>query len=271
MRTPPLIRTPQQMREKMKLLEVLDEIEVAVKALNQESSIQNPVDRSYEQLECNLKLIDPSDKIFNLIQQYLVKNHAMTHSNYKLKLLEVYEAEKKGEREKFKDVGNRMLLWHGSRLTNWAGILSQGLRIAPPEAPVTGYMFGKGCYFSDCSSKSANYCYTNSIKNVGLLSLSEVSLGECNELKQADNNADKLPKGKMSVKGVGKSEPNESEWVKLEDGCVMPIGELKQKLDAKNAHEYALLYNEYIVYNVDQIRLRYLVKVKFDYDDEEED
>ena len=32
------------------------------------------------------------------------------------------------------------LLWHGSRLTNWVGILSQGLRIAPPEAPVTGYM-----------------------------------------------------------------------------------------------------------------------------------
>ncbi len=58
---------------------------------------------------------------------------------------------------------NRVLLWHGSRysllfllslfsltpyypcrLTNFVGIISQGLRIAPPEAPVTGYMFGKG-------------------------------------------------------------------------------------------------------------------------------
>lgn len=28
---------------------------------------------------------------------------------------------------------NKKLLWHGSRLTNWGGILSQGLRIAPPE------------------------------------------------------------------------------------------------------------------------------------------
>ncbi len=35
---------------------------------------------------------------------------------------------------------SRTLLWHGSRLTNWVGILSQGLRIAPPEAPITGYM-----------------------------------------------------------------------------------------------------------------------------------
>jgi len=29
------------------------------------------------------------------------------------------------------------------------GIMSQGLRIAPPEAPKTGYMFGKGVYFAD--------------------------------------------------------------------------------------------------------------------------
>lgn len=36
----------------------------------------------------------------------------------------------------------RTLLWHGSRLSNWVGILSQGLRVAPPEAPVTGYMVG---------------------------------------------------------------------------------------------------------------------------------
>lgn len=38
---------------------------------------------------------------------------------------------------------NHQLLWHGSRVTNFMGILSQGLRIAPPEAPCTGYMFGK--------------------------------------------------------------------------------------------------------------------------------
>lgn len=36
------------------------------------------------------------------------------------------------------------LLWHGSRLSNVVGILSKGLRIAPPEAPSNGYMFGKG-------------------------------------------------------------------------------------------------------------------------------
>jgi hypothetical protein len=51
-----------------------------------------------------------------------------------------------------------MLLWHGSRLSNFVGILSQGLRIAPPEAPVSGYLFGKGIYLADMSEKSIHYC-----------------------------------------------------------------------------------------------------------------
>ena len=71
-----------------------------------------------------------------------------------------------GESEKFKkDLHNKQLLWHGSRTTNYAGILTQGLRIAPPEAPVTGYMFGKGVYFADMSSKSANYTHTSKASN----------------------------------------------------------------------------------------------------------
>lgn len=49
-----------------------------------------------------------------------------------------------------------------------------GLRIAPPEAPVTGYMFGKGVYFADMFSKSANYCYANAGANDGVLLLCEV-------------------------------------------------------------------------------------------------
>lgn len=140
MKVPPVINTLPLLREKLKLLEILDDIEVAVKVLNQVSEIENPVDRHYDQLNCALKPLDHADKMFKLIESYLHKTHAPTHSNYKLKLVDVFEAEKPGEKEKFKDYGNRMLLWHGSRLTNWAGILSQGLRIAPPEAPVTGYM-----------------------------------------------------------------------------------------------------------------------------------
>ena len=46
-----------------------------------------------------------------------------------------------GEEErsaKFKAVKPRMLLWHGSRLTNFMGILSQGLRCAGEGAAAGG-------------------------------------------------------------------------------------------------------------------------------------
>jgi poly [ADP-ribose] polymerase len=73
-----------------------------------------------------------------------------------MEVLDVFEIRNPSQISQFKDVRNKMLLWHGSRLSNFVGILSQGLRIAPPEAPVTGYMFGKGIYFADISSKSAS-------------------------------------------------------------------------------------------------------------------
>lgn len=90
-----------------------------------------------------------------------------------------------------------MLLWHGSRLSNWASILSQGLRIAPEEAPSAGYMFGKGVYFADSSSKSANYCFPSLTQSEGVLLLSEVALGKTNDLYEADYEASRLPRGEL--------------------------------------------------------------------------
>ena len=73
--------------------------------------------------------------------------------------MDIFEIEREGEREHYdRTIGNDLLLWHGSRLTNFVGILSQGLRIAPPEAPVSGYLYGKGIYFADLFGKSAVYC-----------------------------------------------------------------------------------------------------------------
>lgn len=59
-----------------------------------------------------------------------------------------------------------------------------GLRIAPPEAPVTGYMFGKGVYFADMFSKSANYCYASNGCTSGVLLLCEVVFQVSSSKKQ---------------------------------------------------------------------------------------
>lgn len=55
-------------------------------------------------------------------------------------------------------VGNVKELWHGTRIHNVLSILKSGLVIPrATESHVCGRMFGDGLYFSDQSTKSANY------------------------------------------------------------------------------------------------------------------
>jgi len=81
------------------------------------------------------------------------------------------------------------------------------LRIAPPEAPVTGYMFGKGLYFADMYGKSSQYSRTDSDSTV--LLLCDVALGEMKRLYKAEN-VEKLERPYNSVHGVGKQGPDHS-------------------------------------------------------------
>ncbi|XP_054748686.2 poly [ADP-ribose] polymerase 2-like [Lytechinus pictus] len=265
MQRPPVIRTKNELKAKLALIEALSDIQVALTVLKSEKNEdEHPIDQQYHSLKCQMKPIDKTSEIFKLIQSYVLNTHAKTHNQYTMTVDEVFDLEKEGEKSRFKDVGNRMLLWHGSRVTNWAGILGQGLRIAPPEAPVTGYMFGKGVYFADMSSKSANYCFATRTNPNGLLTLCEVALGTENELLAADYNADALPPNKQSVKGLGRIAPDPKKSFTMEDGTVIPLG---KGIDTKvvNPNGYTLNYNEYVVYNTNQIRMRYLVKLKFNF------
>ncbi|KAG5444223.1 Poly [ADP-ribose] polymerase 2, variant 2 [Clonorchis sinensis] len=265
MRVPPLLRTMDEVKEKLELLEALDDIEFAVNMMKKDKKpTQNLIDSQYQRLECELKPIESDHPMYTIVRDYLCVNRGATHNWYELELLDIFECTKKSEAKQFKNYGNQMLLWHGSRLTNWVGILGRGLKVAPPEAPVTGYMFGKGIYFADCSSKSANYAYPTQKKNVGLMALCEVSLGKVNELYQACHNAHQLPEGMHSVKGVGRVAPEELTWSKLDGDVTVPIGKLVPSPEA-NSENLALQFNEYVVYDPNQVRLRYLVKMRFNF------
>ncbi|URE08762.1 hypothetical protein MUK42_23984 [Musa troglodytarum] len=269
-----VIDSPSKLKRKLEMVESLAEIEIATKLLKDDSETQDdPLYCRYEQLQCELSPIEADNNEFAMVKKYLLNTHAKTHSGYTVDIVQIFKFSRKGELErygKFSSTKNRMLLWHGSRLTNWTGILSQGLRIAPPEAPVTGYMFGKGVYFADMFSKSANYCCASSQSRDGVLLLCEVALGEMAELLAADYNADRLPKGKLrfttlllfaSTKGVGATAPDILDSQVLEDGVIVPLGTPKKQ----NNLQCSLLYNEYIVYNIEQIRMRYVIHVLFNF------
>jgi len=268
MNSPPVLNNEEAIKGKLDMLENLLEIEVAYSLLKSandggdDGKSKDPIDAHYEKLKTDIKVLDKTTEEFKVLEKYVKNTHGSTHTLYKLEIEDIFKVERKGEAKRFKPfrkMHNRQLLWHGSRTTNYAGILSQGLRIAPPEAPVTGYMFGKGVYFADMVSKSANYCCTTRTNNTGLLLLCDVALGDMYERTQADY-IEKLPKGKHSTKGVGKTSPDPSETTEL-DGAKVPFGPGVKADDV----DTALLYNEFIVYDVAQVQSKYLFKMKFNY------
>uniref|UniRef100_A0A669B8M1 Poly [ADP-ribose] polymerase n=1 Tax=Oreochromis niloticus TaxID=8128 RepID=A0A669B8M1_ORENI len=264
MKKPPLLNNLDYIQAKVQMLDNLLDIEVAYSLLRggAQDNEKDPIDINYENLKTKIEVVDKTTSEAEIILQYVKNTHAATHNTYTLEVQEIFKIVREGEHQRyrpFEELHNRQLLWHGSRTTNYAGILSQGLRIAPPEAPVTGYMFGKGVYFADMVSKSANYCHTSQSDPVGLILLGEVALGNMHELKKASH-ITKLPKGKHSVKGLGRTAPDPNATVTL-NGVQVPLG----KGVHTNIDDTSLLYNEYIVYDVAQVNLKYLLKIKFNY------
>ncbi|XP_057321273.1 poly [ADP-ribose] polymerase-like [Microplitis mediator] len=262
---PPLLDTEEIIKTKCEMLESLIDMEIAYNLLSVKTDEnQSPLDAHYAQLNTDIDVLDKDSDEYKMIETYTKNTHAATHSSYELEIENVFVVKRKGEDKRYKPFAklpNKKLLWHGSRTTNYAGILSQGLRIAPPEAPVTGYMFGKGIYFADMVSKSANYCCTNSQDSTGLLLLCEVALGNMYERLKADY-IEKLPKGKHSTFGKGQTGPDPNQVYKTPDGVEVPYG---PPVDQQVPGAASLLYNEYIVYDVAQVKAQYLVRMKFKY------
>lgn len=110
------------------MLDSLMELEIAYNLMKSSGS-DHTVDSYYHQLNTEIGVLDRNSKEFAIIEEYVKNTHAETHTNYALAVEEVYCIKRQGEDKRFKPfkkLHNRKLLWHGSRVTNFAGILSQG-------------------------------------------------------------------------------------------------------------------------------------------------
>lgn len=259
---PPLISTLDQVASESEMLQSLVDMEIATQLMRSCDS-SNPIDTSYQSLHAKLSPVAPSSQEFGMVQEYLLDSHGPTHTAYKLSLVHLFEVAREGEAERyepFRSLHNRQLLWHGSRTTNCAGILSQGLRIAPPEAPVTGYMFGKGIYFAESASKSANYCHASKQNPYGILLLCEAALGDAVAYKKATY-VSKLPEGKHSVQGLGRHITDPEQHTVIEGDLTVPMGKCVRSKVGRTTLEYS----EFVVYDVAQVLMRYAMIVKFEF------
>ncbi|KAL8852744.1 MAG: hypothetical protein Q9221_002374 [Calogaya cf. arnoldii] len=278
---PPLINNNDILRTETSMLDTLSDMEVANTIMKttqdkkKDVEAVNMLDKRFRELNMDeMTPLDHKSDEYKGLADYLIKSSGTTHG-IKYRLEDIFRIERAGESDRFENSefaklhkSDKRLLWHGSRTTNYGGILSQGLRIAPPEAPVNGYAFGKGVYLADISSKSAQYCQPAMSGSTGLLLLCEAELGNpMYEIPTGDSMAEQQCKKHkcMSTLGVGRTAPqgwtdagfiNENlEGVQIPDTS-KGIGDNK----AANANGY-LMYNEYICYNVAQLKLKYLFRV----------
>lgn len=158
------------------------------------------------------------------VQAYVVKHN---------KHNDIFEQHNVGKDKKF--------FWHGTRNENVISILQKSLQIRPSGAVITGSMFGCGIYFADKFMKSLGYTsvtgsyWARGNSGCGYLLIFEVAVGNQKHIHKHDSSCYSLNEDKITKEGY----------------------------DSVYAHGGADLRNdEFIIYNTNKCRIRYIVEVK---------
>jgi len=259
---PPTLRKIEDVRNKMRLLDTIHDIEAASKLMKtaekeRKENEKHIMDVRYEGMNCKIEPLEKKDKEFELCQKYLQSSWEGVASP---QVESIFRVDREGEGDRFvkkaKKLGNRQLLWHGSPLANFGGILSQGLRIAPPEAPCSGYRFGKGIYLADMPSLSWRYC--RSYGTPSCLILCDAALGKPAELPR-DEFMTKPKPGSDSTLALGRIGPDPAGLVDTEYGFKVPAGKLKK---IENSGHVSCHEAQYVVYDVAQVQIKYVLLLK---------
>jgi poly [ADP-ribose] polymerase 2/3/4 len=219
------------------------------------------MDYCYFSLENNIYHIHQNTETYQIISKYFNSSK----ENHKRNIKNIFKIFRNGESKRFLDNYNNLdniyLLWHGSFLllnlgsnvSNFMGILSQGLRILP----FGNYgMFGNGIYFADTASKSIPYCDGSSF-----LFLCEVALGKIAQFTQSQPHLSKPITGKNSSQGVGKCGPDYSDTLSMSNGLKIPFGSpINYTFSPQIQSKISLYNNEFIVYDESQVKLSFLIE-----------
>ena len=144
----------------------------------------HPLDYVINCLGCEIKEIPKPNNTDNLLSEAdYIYNFLYTTGASKNQIKSIYKITKSNHDKNFnlKNYENRFIFCHGTKVENFIGILSQGLKIAPVQAKFTGSAYGIGIYLSDSFSVSLGYCranynYSNKNNKIYML-LVEVAVG----------------------------------------------------------------------------------------------
>ena len=243
---PPVIRTKEDIERYGEMLDILENIKIAGSVIEQGA---HP-DDIYQKIGLDINVVPPDSEEGRILLKY-VANTTGQHG-YQPEVLEIFSL---NDNQKTLDLGNKKLLFHGSRTANYVGILSDGLRIPAITQVANGSVLGRGIYFADCITKSFNYCRV--LKGgVGYIVVCEVLLGDNPHVVTRATFDDTLNSEYTSRWARGKNTPNPSQFETI-NGVTVPCGEL-----IPTGIDSGFIYNEYVVYRPDVYKFRYLLKIK---------
>jgi poly [ADP-ribose] polymerase 2/3/4 len=192
------------------------------------------IDQEYDALRCRVEWIEPGSSEFKEMADHVVKSQLKSKS---IKVHNLYRIRREAEWEQFTEkIGNQRMLFHGSRIPNWVGILSRGILL--PKIVVSmgvhrtdpGWL-GHGIYFGDAACTSVFYT-TPGRKKTRLMAIARVAMGKMKDYTEITYGLNAPPPGFDSCHGVRATAGRRSQFAD----------------------------DEYVVYDVRQQRMEYLVE-----------
>ena len=206
------------------------------------------------------------EKIRKQIEAKLKKEQMVGH-NFKTKLVNVFEINQHNAPAFDSSCGNVVSLFHGTGAANLFGILSTHLKVPARTGSnihITGRMFGDGVYFGQYSKalqySTRRFGGTKNKGNSYFLLICEVALGKIHMETNAKHFVT-APNGCHSVMGVGQD-------MRYGDCEILGVGDVKDFKLTQSAVKrqtgnsaLILLHNEFIVYNQQRFRIKYIIEV----------
>ena len=272
---PPIIDSKKIVGKNVNLLNELSQMVYGTMAVKKLKKNKGNLMKMYLDLKTIITPLDKTDEMYQILVKYLANSKAPTH-HFSYKVLDIFEIEREGERDLYeahsKKIKNKTLLFHGTRVTNFCSILSNGMMCDPSKLginiSISGKMFGLGLYYANSVSKSIQYCGYDTSDDIACVFVCEVALGNQLKKTQADSSltAKTLPKGYQSTWGMGRS--SFVDFDNYDDGTRIPAGKLKPVSGMGGG---SLLYDEHIIYNDCAVNLRYIIKMKINDDNSDSD
>ncbi|KAG9271373.1 poly ADP-ribose polymerase 4 [Astyanax mexicanus] len=236
----PLVMVDPDSKQKL-ISQKLDLCQLIRDILNMsEATLGNPSPSSlgkYRALRCSIDQVPPQSPEFQSVSQLL--------QDRPVKIQQILRVSRGAEVHMFKEeIGNIKPLLHSSRPSSFMGILSRGLLLPRVGVEQHGIErtdvgnLGSGIYFSDSLCTSIKYSKPSEMDGSRLLLVCDVALGQCKDLHWRDITLTRAPEGYSSVHGVQQTQNTHTDF---ED-------------------------DEYVVYNTDQVRIKYVVRYTLEED-----